>query len=134
MSAGCVVDTNIILRWLLQDHPELSQQASHFWAKVQAGEYTAFVPDAVVAEVVFVLKRFYAVEKSEIVQHLSSLLRMRQVTVQDRSVIQQALLIFEKRNIAFVDALVMSYAISRSEEVTTFDAELKKAVKKYRDL
>ena len=54
------MDANVNLRYLLRDHPEYSAKARKTIAE---GGYT--LPE-VIAEVVYVLKRVYKVERSEI--------------------------------------------------------------------
>ncbi len=49
-----VVDANIILRYLLEDHPEMSIQAADILEKEEI-----FVPTEVIAEVVYVLEKVY---------------------------------------------------------------------------
>jgi predicted nucleic acid-binding protein len=50
-----VVDTNVILRYLLADHPEHFARASEFMAGLKSGNQTAYIPESVLAECVFVL-------------------------------------------------------------------------------
>ena len=41
-----VVDTNVILRYLLADHPEHFAQASEFMAGLKSGNQTAYIPES----------------------------------------------------------------------------------------
>ena len=50
-----VLDTNVILRYLLNDHPQHFQRAQVFMADVISGEITVYIPDSVLAECVYVL-------------------------------------------------------------------------------
>ena len=56
-----VVDTNVILRYLLQDNEELSSKAIEI---IDNNEI--FIPTEVIVEVSYVLKKVYKVEKFEI--------------------------------------------------------------------
>jgi predicted nucleic acid-binding protein len=130
MNAGCVVDTNVILRWLLQDHPELSPKATAFWKQVEAGERTAFISDAVLTEAVFVLTRFYAVPRAVVAANLSEIAGLKHTMFHDKPSVFGAVKLYEQRNISLVDALVVMYAAAQNSEIISFDADLKKAAKK----
>jgi predicted nucleic acid-binding protein len=64
--AGAFLDTNIILRHLLNDHPEHSPRATAFLESVRAGEMSVHTADTVVFECVFTLERFYRLPKARI--------------------------------------------------------------------
>jgi len=67
-------DTNTILRYLLQDEPTLSRQASLFWEQVREGNIHALLTEGVLMECVYVLQRFYKVPRSLITEKLTGLL------------------------------------------------------------
>ena len=50
-----IVDANVILRYLLADHPEYHEIAKSFLIKVREGSCTAFFPESVIAECVYVI-------------------------------------------------------------------------------
>ena len=64
-----IIDANIILRYLLGDHPEMSVKAKEI---VLSGAQTTA---EVLAEVVYVLKGVYQVERSDIAETVGSFLR-----------------------------------------------------------
>ena len=45
-----VLDTNVILRYLLNDHPQHFLQAQLVMAEVITGNTTVYIPDSVLAE------------------------------------------------------------------------------------
>ena len=59
-----LIDANIILRYLLEDHPQLSEEAKKI---IEDG---AFALPEVLAEVVYVLKGVYKVGRREIAETL----------------------------------------------------------------
>ena len=63
-----IVDANMILRYLLNDHQEFSAKAK----EIIDGN-TVEVPIEVLCEVVFVLLRVYKLERKEIVTHFEQL-------------------------------------------------------------
>ena len=59
-----LIDANVILRYLLRDHPQMSEEAKKV---IEEGAFT--LPE-VLAEVVYVLKGVYQVERTEIAKTL----------------------------------------------------------------
>lgn len=65
MSIG-LVDTNLLTRHLLDDHPDHSPRATAFVSKVERGEVVATLADTVVFETVYVLERVYKLPRAVI--------------------------------------------------------------------
>ena len=123
-----VVDTNVILRYLLADHPEHFARASEFMAGLKSGNQTAYIPESVLAECVFVLLKFYRVPRAEIAEKLLGILSFHGVECENRIVLQDALLRFASTNLRIVDALVWTIAEKKNWQVFSFDADLNKNV------
>ncbi len=64
-----LVDANVVLRYLLDDHEELSPKAADILER-----HAVTLPMEVGCEVVYVLQKVYAVERKEIQQQLGDLL------------------------------------------------------------
>ena len=64
-----LIDANIILRYLLNDNPEMSEKAKEI---INDGAFT--IPE-VMAEVIYVLKGVYKVERQEISDVLQEFLK-----------------------------------------------------------
>jgi predicted nucleic-acid-binding protein len=106
MKTTRVVDTNVILRYLLADLPEHFALASAFMADVEKGSQTAYIPESVLTECVFVLLKFYRVPRAEIAEKLLGILDFKGVECENRIAIQEALSRFASTNLSIVDALV----------------------------
>ena len=63
-----LIDANVILRYLLGDHPQMSQEAKKI---IESGAFT--LPE-VLAEVVYVLKGVYKVDRVELATTLADFL------------------------------------------------------------
>ena len=116
-----IVDANVILRYLLNDHPDMSPAAR---AIIEAGAQTT--PE-VLAEAVYVLKGLYKVSRMDIAAALSSLLE--DVQVRDRTAVSYACRLFGARNLDFVDCLLAGYHHVNGTEIATFDKDLCKAIR-----
>ena len=123
-----MVDTNVILRYLLADHPEHFVRASEFMTGLKSGNQTAYIPESVLAECVFVLLKFYRVPRAEIAEKLLGILSFQGVECENHIVLQDALLRFASTNLSIVDALVWTIAEKRDWQVFSFDADLNKKV------
>ena len=64
-----LVDANVVLRYLLDDHAELSPKAAEILER-----HAVTLPVEVGCEVVYVLQKVYAVERREIQRLLGDLL------------------------------------------------------------
>ena len=65
MSIG-LIDTNVLLRHILRDHPDHAPRATAFVGRVERGEVVATLADTVVFETVFVLESFYKLPRAVI--------------------------------------------------------------------
>lgn len=113
-----LIDTNVILRYLLEDHPQLSPEAKKV---IESGAYT--LPE-VLAEVVYVLKGVYKVERKEISQTLIDF--MDEVNVENPDVMIEAFILFAETSLDFVDCILIAYHRKNGVEIVSFDKKLNK--------
>jgi predicted nucleic-acid-binding protein len=115
------VDTNVLVRYLLQDDPEMGQAA----ARLIDGRRGLGVSLVVVAETAFVLSNNYGAPREEVVDSLVGLLRKRNIEVigAEKALVASALLLCRPSGrINYADALINADA--RAHEVGklyTFD-------------
>ena len=69
-----VLDTNVILRYVLKDHAEHFKIAQSFMSTVKNGDQTVYIQDSVLAECIYVLLKVYKITKNEASKTLSLLL------------------------------------------------------------
>ena len=124
-----LIDANVILRYLLNDHPQLSQQAAQI-----IDNQSVSAPIEVICEVVYVLYKVYQIPKKEIQQQISSLLDENLITVDKPEVVQYALLSFANDNIDIVDAILLAYCVIENKSVLTFDKKLNRCLDKNKKL
>ena len=113
-----LVDANIILRYLLQDDDKMFQESKSI---IENGAEA--LPE-VLAEVVYVLMKVYAVGRHEISEALRTMLS--EVQVNNSAVIDKALELFGENNLDFVDCILLAYNQVENMSVQTFDKQLKK--------
>ncbi len=113
-----LIDANVILRYLLGDHPQFSDEARK---TIAAGAYT--LPE-VLAEVVYVLKGLYKIERAEIGDTLIEF--MEEVAVDNREIMTEALHIYSEMSLDFVDCILIAHHRIAGAEVVSFDKKLNK--------
>jgi len=126
VEAPRIVDTNAILRYILADHDAHYRLACDFMKGVRNGTSTAFIPESVAVECVYVLLKVYKVPRVEISTQLGALLAYRGVTMDDKKVMLTALQVFAEHNIGMIDALVLALSKAKNWPLISFDKALNK--------
>jgi predicted nucleic-acid-binding protein len=116
-----IVDANIILRYLLKDIEELHAKAARIIENKEI-----HIPFEVIAEVVYVFEKIYEVPRLEIKDALSILLNYSNITTLNVDILFEALKIYEKQKIDFVDSLLVSYNHIQKDTIYSFDKKLNK--------
>ena len=124
-----LVDANVVLRYLLDDHAELSPKAAGILER-----QAVTMPVEVGCEVVYVLQKVYAVERKEIQQQLSALLNEGLVSMDKPAVFLKALDCYGDSTLDFVDTLLWAYQRLEQQEVFTFDGKLLKKLQRASEL
>jgi len=114
-----IVDANIILRYLLNDSDDLSERAAEILENNMV-----FLPNEVIAEIVYVLEKVYKVEKKKISSLLLELFEYSNLQVEDFGIVNEALRVYAARKLDFVDTLLYAYYKLGKHDVYTFDKKL----------
>ena len=116
-----IVDANVVLRYLLADVPTL------FTRSEQILETEAvYLPFEVLAEVVYVLDKVYAVSHGEISAALTDLLKYPTVSTYNVEVAIFGLKTYSDSSLDIVDSLLCGYRSVQGAEVVSFDKQLNK--------
>lgn len=123
-----IVDANVILRYLLQDAAQFIEPA-----KDKIENHDIFIPNEVIAEVVYVLEKVYKVERVNIFDALQNLLTYNNITTHDKNMLIEALKIYSEIKIDFVDSLLFAYSKIGGHTVFTFDKKLNQMLDELRN-
>lgn len=127
---SCLVDTNLIIRFLTGEPEKPAVRAKDLFAANESGELTLKVVSLVVAEVVFVLSgKVYGYDRDEVVSALIPFLQSPSLDVEKREVVLLALKLFRDHPIDYVDACLAAEARLAGHAVASFDADFKKIPK-----
>jgi Predicted nucleic-acid-binding protein, contains PIN domain len=98
------VDTNILVRFVTRDDPVQFQQASALLSK--AGEDGLFANPVVLVELHWVLSKVYRMPKADILAVLEGLLESRELVVDQRDLVAQALNVAKRMGVDFSDVVI----------------------------
>ncbi len=117
-----LLDANIILRYLLQDHETMFREAEKHIENEEC-----LLLGEVLAEVLYVLNGYYEVPRAEITRALTALLTQPNLHPnQKRETYLEALEIFAESSLDYVDCLLC--ALGKTMPVATFDKKLQKCL------
>ena len=116
------IDTNIVVRYLTNDHPQQSPRAR----ALVDGE-PVFVAVTVMLEVEWVLRSGYDYRPADVARAMRSFAGLPTVTVEDGAIVAKALDLAE-RGMDFADALHLGKA-SHCKGMASFDRKFVRAAK-----
>ena len=124
-----VPDTNIFLRYFLNDLPEQADLAKQYFEKAKKEEIKLIVTSITIFEVIFALDKVYKFEKTKIIELIKAIVSASYLEIEEREVFLRALKLYSSANVDFVDTFVFSKAKSLDGEVISFDKDIKKLSK-----
>lgn len=116
------IDTNILVRHIIQDDAEQSKKASDLIKKYSGIESSIFINNVVICEVAWVLESVYNFSKQQIIEVLKAILTSFEFCFEDLQVLWISLIEFEKSSADFPDILIGQINKSKNASTTyTFD-------------
>ena len=126
MSRRRLVDTNLIVRYLVQDHEKHAKAAGKLFDACDRGDVVIVVLPAVLAECVFVLESFYEHPRGHISSALGRLISSPGVEIGGATIHLDALERYRKTKVHFVDCSLAATAAAEDTPVVTFDQDFRK--------
>lgn len=116
------LDTNVLVRHLVQDDPGQSRKATQVIAKQCTRDDPGFINRIVLCELVWVLESAYGYSKDTIVAVLEKLLRTSQLKIEDTQSAWTAFRMYQKGKADFADCLLgTTNRFGGCNETVTFD-------------
>jgi predicted nucleic acid-binding protein len=100
------VDTNVLIRHLTGDPPELAARATRYMAAADE----LLLPDLILAEVAYVLESFYEVPRTQVATTLRAVLAFPAIRVIDADLLQRAVEVYEIHRLDFAEAYLVASA------------------------
>jgi predicted nucleic-acid-binding protein len=121
-----LVDTNLIVRYLVQDHEKHAKAAGKLFDECDRGDVVIVMLPAVLAECVFVLESFYEHSRGDITSALGRLISSPGVEIDGAVIHLDALDRYRETKVHFVDCLIAAAAATENMPVASFDQDFRK--------
>jgi len=116
------IDTNVLIRYIVQDDPEQSKKAVQFIEENCGKNVPGFINSIVSCEIVWVLKRAYGYNKELIIMVLKQILITTELEVENSDCALLALRDYEKGHADFADYFIAEINREKGcESTVTFD-------------
>lgn len=121
-----IVDANIILRLLRNDHPTLSPKAHRLFSDAEKRKTSIYLDELIIAEVIWSLTSFYKQTKRETYEQINELLAQDWAINPRKELLLKTLETLKTRNISLVDSWILTLSDKIGHPLETFDQKLKK--------
>jgi len=115
------IDTNYILRYLLNDNEEMAEIAESVLMN-----YKVFISNEIFGEVIYVLEGFYKISREDIALQLIEIIEWENIHTLNDDILIEALNIYKSKKLDFVDCILCAY--SKFDNILTFDKKLNKCI------
>jgi predicted nucleic-acid-binding protein len=122
----CLLDANLILRFLRDDDADHSPRARQLFEEAGRGARVLVIATPIITECVWVLRSFYKTGRGEIAAVLLALFHHPGVELDERGVLVDALSRFGTTNVDFADCYLAARAAASSEPVASFDEDFRR--------
>ena len=120
-----LLDTNIWIRYIVKDNKHQFEQSRELFAAIDSGLIKVYGSSIVFLEVNYVLKNIYRFKFEEILEVMSSMRNLRNVTILEQVDIDVAIKFFKTYRVKFSDCLIASQ-LRNNIVLATFDREMQK--------
>lgn len=120
------VDTNVLLRSLVQDDPAQGRHVASLAERIDRAEDHFFVDDVVLCETVWTLRTGYRLSRERIAEVLEELLETALFVFEDRNLLREAVRAYRTGPADFADYVIgLRNARAGCDHTVTFDRALK---------
>lgn len=123
-----LLDTNSLLRLLLNDIPSQKEIVEELLQKAKDKEVSVCVPEIVVFEVEFALSKYYGVPKDKIIEKLQIILAINFIDIESKQLFTTSLHTYAKQTISFVDCFLLAKSQIERYDLLTFDKKILRAL------
>lgn len=124
-----LLDTNVILRFFLHDHPEHFKRAKALFERAENGLISCYIDPVILAEVVWTLSSFYKVSRGNIATKLETLLVQQWAVSDQKQAMLSAIHWYQETTLDYIDCWLLAISEEKHMMLETFDVKLKKQEK-----
>lgn len=123
----CLLDTNVVVRFLLGEPPDQANAAAKLFGKSDHGEFELVLDPLVIAESIFVLTAFYEKGRKEVAKSMELLVNSLGVHCAQKKATALALQHFQRTPKAhWVDCYLAALSQLEDAPVASFDRDFDK--------
>ncbi len=126
MESAYLVDTNVLLRFLRDDHSVHSPAAKRLFEDARSGKFELLIPFTAIAEAIFTLRTHYQIDRADIGREMLKVLTTPGVTLTCPTWILEAVEDYRDKNVSFGDACIAAEARAGQITIVSFDKGLAK--------
>jgi uncharacterized protein len=119
------IDTNIWLRYFLNDEKKQFEKVKSLISDIEAGKVRPYTSSIVILEITYVLKSVYKLKHEEVLDIVEAIKSVRGMTIIDRTDFDLAFRYYKKYRVKFTDCLIASQ-IPSGMDLVSYDEELTK--------
>lgn len=117
------LDTNILIRHLTQDPPDMGKRATAFLAQSDS----LHLPDMILAETIYVLQSVYQVARPQVAALARVLVSSRNIVTDDPALLIRTIDVYEHYRLSFADAYLVALAEAvPGSSIASFDKGISK--------
>ena len=126
LKSAYLLDANILLRFLTNDHPIHGAASKKLFADAGSGKISLRIPFIAIAETIFTLQSYYEIDRADIGREILKLLTAPGVALTCPHWVLEAVEDYQARNISFGDACIAAEAKADQTPIASFDRGLDK--------
>ncbi|MFZ0131739.1 MAG: type II toxin-antitoxin system VapC family toxin [Desulfobacterales bacterium] len=100
------IDTNVLVRYIVQDDPQQAQAATKLIEHSCNSDNPGFINHIVLCEIVWVLRRNYKLDKTSICKVIEQVMRTDKLVIEDIQLVWRALQLFRESKADYADCLL----------------------------
>jgi len=117
-----LIDTNIIIQYLIERKGSQSEGLSEFFIKMENGMIEVECLDIIFFQVIFVLKSFYKVNRIEIINNMKKILSLKGFHMRNKRIIERCLDLWGLHSGDIIDCyLVANMELIGEKELFSYD-------------
>lgn len=120
-----ILDTNLYLSFFTNRDQEQYKIAYDYISKLKKSEVSIYLPNLIIAEIVYILDDYYNFSREKIVECLFALISEENLQTENKENVLLAVSYFQKSNLDFADCYILACQENSNLELVTFDKKLK---------
>ena len=112
-----MLDTNVIVRFLIGEKKEKFEGVFDFFKSIEQGKIDVELKLIVLFQTIFVLKSYYKVPKDRIINTTMGLLEFNGLKIKEKRIIERMLELWNSNNIEIVDAYLIASLEKDSQNI-----------------